>query len=103
MSILYLNYYVLGDDTDFCFPISVLSDCHIIELAQMIQKLYLEYMGVKPTFPKLYRIDESQDEMVGIAAPTSRCMRFGRRLKDYWNGEAIDPDRVHILVIAGRK
>jgi hypothetical protein len=100
-----VHYYVLGDDPDFCFPISVLLEDYIMELAQMIQKHYLEYTGVQLLFPKLFPIHKAQDEMADIADPDIKCMKFGKQVEDYlnWVDLQLKPDRVYILVIAGRE
>jgi hypothetical protein len=98
-----LHYYVLGDDPDFCLPLLVGSGGSIKEIVRAIQISYLEHVGVKLVLPKLFKINQSQDEMVDIAAPTTQCMKFGWIFEDYWLDEPVDPDRVHILVVAGRE
>jgi hypothetical protein len=103
MSSLQLRYYVLGDDPDFCFPVSALSEASIMVLAKTIQKDYLEYTGIKLLFPKLFRIDKPQDEIVDIASPTTDCMGFGKRIDDHYDINSMDEELVHILVIAKRE
>jgi hypothetical protein len=99
---LQLNYYVLGDNTDFCYPLSIRPEESILRLIKKIQEQYLEYMGVKLVFIRLFNINQPQGEMAGISAPTTRCLGFATRVQDYWTVD-IDPDLVHILVIAGRE
>jgi hypothetical protein len=97
-----LNYYIFGDDTDFCFPLTVYPRDSIMHVGRTIQKKYSEDTGIKLVFLKLFKIDQSQDKMNDIVAPTAKCMRLSKLVEDYWTG-AIDKDLVHILVIAGRK
>jgi hypothetical protein len=99
---LQLHYYVLGNDTDFCYPLSVRPDESILELIQKIQEHYFGFTGVKLVFVRLFRINQPQDKMADIATPTTKCLKFATQLQDYWTGD-INPDLVHILVIAGRE
>jgi hypothetical protein len=98
-----LNYYVLGDDPDFCFPLYSRPEFSIMQIGWEIQKHYSEYMGVKLVSPKLFKIDHPRGEMVNIAAPLTKCMEFVKGVGEYWSPLNFDPDLVHILVIAGRE
>jgi hypothetical protein len=100
---LKLNYYVLGDDTDFCFPISVSWGATVMEIGWEIQNHYSEYMGVKLVSSRLFKVDHPRGEMVNIAAPPTKCMEFVEEVGKYWLSHVTDPDLVHILVIAGRE
>jgi hypothetical protein len=97
-----LNYYVLGDVSDFCYPLSVRPELSIMQLIEKIQEHYLKYMGIKLVFTKLFKINQPQDEMVNIVAPTSKCLNFSTQVQHYWSSD-IDTDLIHILVIAGRE
>ena len=97
-----LQYYVLGDNTDFCYPLFTRPEQSILRLIQKIQQQYLEYMGVKLVFVRLFDINQPQYEMANIAAPTTKCLGFATQVQDYWSDD-IDPDLVHILVVAGRE
>jgi hypothetical protein len=102
MSSFQLHYYVLGDNADFCYPISVRPEQSILQVIQMIQEEYLRYTGVKLVFIRLFTINQPQDEMVDITAPTTRCLRFATQVQDYWTAD-ITPDLVHMLIVAGRE
>jgi hypothetical protein len=100
MPVFQLNYYIFGDDTDFCFTLSVQPADPIERIGRAIQRHYLDYMGVKLLFPKLFKINQPQDKMVDIVVPATQCMKFGKLVGDYW-ADDIDSDHVHILVVAG--
>jgi hypothetical protein len=100
-----LNYYVLGDDTDFCFPIYVERQYSIMQVGLAIQKNHWEYLGIKLVLPKLFEIDELQDKLVDIVAALTgmRCMAFRSRVDNYYEIEDIQSGYIHILVITGRE
>jgi hypothetical protein len=103
MSSFQLNYHVLGDHTDFVYPLSMRPEISIMQLILDIEGHYLGWMGIKLPVPvRLFKIDQPQDEMADITVPTTKCLKFSTQVQDYWTGN-IDPDLVHILVIVERE